>query len=49
MASLEQIRWGRVVAVAGGTVVLYGAFRGVKGALAIAIHEAMYRKGLTTS
>jgi hypothetical protein len=45
MSSLEQVRWGKVVAVAGGTVLLYAAFRGVKGALTIAIHEVLYRAG----
>ena len=47
MSSLEQIRWGRVAAVAGGTVLLYTAFRGVKGAVTIAVHEVMYRRGIT--
>ena len=45
MSSLEQIRWGRVAAFAGGTVALYAAFRGVKGAVTIAAHEVMYRTG----
>ena len=47
MTSLEQIPWGRVAAFAGGTMVLYGAFRGVKGAVTIAVHEVLYRAGGT--
>jgi len=44
-STLAEIPWGRVGAVAGGVVVVYGLVLGAGRVLRIAANEVLYRHG----